>query len=188
MAAPPQFISRRRRRGSEGVVSPLCGNEFYMLWRSCIGPPRQPKLALSLPIKGPSFCRLTVVGATLPLAAKTVQPRFARGNAPLSPPTAVLPPKGETTHYILRVAGAPSKCVRCAPRRGKSALRFPMESYGTLLSIHSSTAKRGERWWRQPPKGDAFPRPKGGLPVFPRAKPSCKGFLILAPQAPTTTL
>ena len=78
MAAPPQFISRRRRRGSEGVVSPLCGNEFYMLWRSCIGPPRQPKLSLSLPIKEPSFCRLTVA----------VQPRFARGNAPLSPPTA----------------------------------------------------------------------------------------------------
>ena len=26
------------------------------------------------------------------------------GNAPLSPPAAVLPPKGETTHYILRVA------------------------------------------------------------------------------------
>ena len=25
-----------------------------------------------------------------------------------------LPPKGETTHYILRVADAPSKCVRCA--------------------------------------------------------------------------
>ena len=30
-----------------------------------------------------------------------------------------LPPKDETTHYILRVADAPSKCVRCAPRRGK---------------------------------------------------------------------
>ena len=26
------------------------------------------------------------------------------------------PPKGETTHYILRVASAPSKCVRCAPQ------------------------------------------------------------------------
>ena len=32
----------------------------FMLWRSCIGPPSQPKLALSLPIKGPFFCRLTV--------------------------------------------------------------------------------------------------------------------------------
>ena len=27
-------------------------------------------------------------------------------------------PKGETTHYILRVASAPSKCVRCAPQSG----------------------------------------------------------------------
>ena len=36
----------------------------FMLWRSCIGPPSQPKLALSLPIKGPSFCRLTVFGGS----------------------------------------------------------------------------------------------------------------------------
>ena len=46
--------------GAEG-----CGIAYgdeYMLWRSFIGPPSQPKLALSLPIKGPSFCRLTVVG------------------------------------------------------------------------------------------------------------------------------
>ena len=34
----------------------------YMLWRSCTGPPSQPKLALRLPMKGPSFCRLTVFG------------------------------------------------------------------------------------------------------------------------------
>ena len=27
-------------------------------------------------------------------------------------------PKGETTHYILRVASVPSKCVRCAPQSG----------------------------------------------------------------------
>ena len=27
-------------------------------------------------------------------------------------------PKGETTHYILRVASAPSKCVRCALQSG----------------------------------------------------------------------
>ena len=26
-----------------------------------------------------------------------------------------------------------------------------------------------------------FPRPKGGLPVFPREKPGCKGFIIMAP-------
>ena len=47
------------------------------------------------------------------------------GNAPLSPPSAVLPPKGETTHYDLCVAVAPTNHVRCAPRRGKSALRLP---------------------------------------------------------------
>ena len=32
---------------------------FFTVWKSCIGPPSQPKLALSLPIKGPSYCRLT---------------------------------------------------------------------------------------------------------------------------------
>ena len=86
------------------MVSPLRGDEFY--------------------------CRLSA--ATLPEAAKTIQPRLRRaGNAPLSPPAAVLPPKGETTHYILCVADAPSKCVRCAPRRGKFALLSTSE----LISI-----------------------------------------------------
>ena len=32
------------------------------------------------------------------------------------------PPKGETTHYILRVASAPSKCVRCAPKGDTTTL------------------------------------------------------------------
>jgi len=32
------------------------------------------------------------------------------------------PPKGETTHYILRVASAPSKCVRCAPQGDTTTL------------------------------------------------------------------
>ena len=33
-----------------------------LLWRPCRGSPRQPKLAPSLPIKGPSYCRLTDPG------------------------------------------------------------------------------------------------------------------------------
>ena len=55
-----------------------------MLWRSCIGPPSQPKLALSLPIKGPSFCRLTVYGGNAAGGSEnqTTAPA-ARGNAPL---------------------------------------------------------------------------------------------------------
>ena len=34
----------------------------FALWRPCRGPPSQPKLALSLHIKGPSYCRLTDPG------------------------------------------------------------------------------------------------------------------------------
>ena len=30
----------------------------------------------------------------------------------------LIAPKGETTHYILCVADAPTKCVRCAPQSG----------------------------------------------------------------------
>ncbi len=41
--------------------------------------------------------------------------RVQRGRCPAPAGLAVMAPKGETTHYILRVASAPSKCVRCAP-------------------------------------------------------------------------
>ena len=34
----------------------------FALWRPCRGSPSQPKLALNLPIKGPSDCRLTDPG------------------------------------------------------------------------------------------------------------------------------
>ena len=38
-------------------------------------------------------------------------------------------PKGETTHYILRVASAPSKCVRCAPQSGNPQPSEPFEPF-----------------------------------------------------------
>ena len=38
------------------------------------------------------------------------------------------------------------------------------------LSIHSPTTKWGERWWCQPPKGDAFPTPAGRLYGFRRQR------------------
>ena len=41
--------------------------------------------------------------------------KVQRGGCPAPAGLEVMAPKGETTHYILRVAGAPSKCVRCAP-------------------------------------------------------------------------
>ena len=101
--------------------------------------------------------------AALPEAAKTKQPRLQRaGNAPLSPPAAVLPPKGETTHYDLCVA---------------SLLQI-------MFAVHpsgGSTAAGGDR--------GAFPtRPRRGLPVFPARQGGFKVLSKMALQAPTTTL
>ena len=89
------------------------GDEFYMLWRSCIGPPSQPKLALSLPIKEPPFCRLTVCGG-----------RAAKGS------------ENHKTSLRLMEMHPYLRLRRYFPRRGKSALC----SASVLLSIsrHSS--------------------------------------------------
>ena len=65
----------------------------------------------------------------LPFGGKTVQPGFARGNAPLL----VL------MHHF--------------PRRGKFALRLAFMSCGTMHSVHSPTAKRGGRWCRRHQRG-----------------------------------
>ena len=59
-----------------------------MLWKSCIGLPSQPKLASSLPIKRPSYYRLTFGGENRTTALA------GDGNAPLFPPLE-LPPEGE---------------------------------------------------------------------------------------------
>ena len=123
-------VSRLKRR-------PLIGQargQLRLTWRSYAGPPqsvshgvsfhRSPSYTLSrcagLPFKGkqdvtglPS-CFLSTLNILLnwpPWAAPPLS-RFAG-----------LPPKGETTHYILRVAIAPSKCVRCAST-GKRVTRF----------------------------------------------------------------
>ena len=74
---------------------------------------------------------------------KTIQPRPWRegkhanqaapdGNAPLLPTAP--PPKGETTHYDLRVAIAPSNHVRCAPRRGRFALHSTFAPHNKLIA------------------------------------------------------
>ena len=47
------YAVRSMERGSMAV------GDFSTLWRSCIGPPSQPKLASSLPNKRLSYCRLT---------------------------------------------------------------------------------------------------------------------------------
>ena len=87
-------------------------------------------------------------------AAKTVQPGLRPvGNAPLSPPAAVLPPEGEVCSPFLLVLTYVAHFIA------------PLES---------------------PPPGETPPQAaegvhfharEGGWPVFPRAKPGCKGFI-----------
>ena len=72
-----------------GGLRALALGRYEVLWRSCIGPPSQPKLALSLPIKGPTYWLADCAhwGGTAPsapffippLAAKTIQPPCGRG-------------------------------------------------------------------------------------------------------------
>ena len=138
MAAPPQFISRRRRRGSEGVVSPLCGNEFYMLWRSCIGPPRQPKLALSLPIKEPSFCRLTVVGGSAAFGSENRTTSLRSWKCTPFPAYGGTSPKGKHVTGFSGLFTPLQIQFLCHPGGGKSALR----SAFTLTSIVKHSAAK----------------------------------------------
>ena len=69
-------------------------------------------------------------------------------------------PKGETTHYILRVASAPSKCVRCAPQSGNPPPFEPFEPSEPSEPSHRRCVQRRQ------------PRP----------------FFIICGEAATTTL
>ena len=71
-------------------------------------------------------------------------------------------PKGETTHYILRVASAPSKCVRCAPQGGNP---LPSAPQALLPPERSDT---------QPAAGRR-PQPSGRSPVNPHTEGVSKG-------------
>ena len=164
-----------------------------MLWRSCIGPPSQPKLALSLPIKGPSFCRLTVLGGsenhtTAPAARWKCTPSVACGD--------VSPRGGEilaALHFEMLMRTKAESSANF-PLRGKSraagiGVHFHERSevvwfsfrychkfkLTPLLSIHCPTALAGGRWWRQPPKGACYRQaafilaPTGRPPPPPQA-------------------
>ena len=51
-----------RKAGGAPQPHSVAQGDFSTLWRSCIGPPSQPKLASSLPNKRLSYCRLTSCG------------------------------------------------------------------------------------------------------------------------------
>ena len=135
--------TRLRREGSKGSegggIAAFGGDEFYI-------PP---------------------AAATLPEAAKTIKPGLRPvGNAPLSPPAAVLPPEGEVcspfllvltyvAHFIAPLESPPlgwqANTIRKEPQATENRVRrFPVE-------------RRHQK--RQ--KGCISHARKGGLPVFP---------------------
>ena len=67
----------------------------FMLWKSCIGLPSQPKLASSLPIKRPSYYRLTFGGENRTTALS------GDGNAPLFPLRGTSPGGGSSSGAML---------------------------------------------------------------------------------------
>ena len=118
---------------------------------------------------------------------------ISRCAAPPYPATPDFPPKGETTHYDLCVAGTPSNHVRCAST-GKRVTRFssrfaplrivfpchpcsgggqnktPRDNLlinGSTVSTSYSDPACGGRWWRQPPKGECISSSGARLACFP---------------------
>ena len=150
-----------------------------MLWRSCIGPPSQPKLALSLPIKGPSFCRLTVVGGSAARGSenRTTGP-VARWKCTPIPACGGTSPKGKhLTGFSGRFTPLQIQ-FPLPPRRGKSILR----SASVLISPsrHSSAkiCPSGEDAAAGGRRGVFPSRRQAWLACFfPARKGGCKGFI-----------
>ena len=136
-----------------------------MLWRSCIGPPSQPKLALSLPIKGPSFCRLTVVGGSAAFGSENRTTSLRSMEMHPFWCCAPLPPVGEV----------------CSPL-------FLVLTYVAHFIAPLESPPPGET----PPQaaeGVHFPSPARAVCLFSRGRsPVVKVLSILAAEPPTTTL
>ena len=154
--------------GAEGCGLPLCGNAY------------------KVSVTGLAFCVIWLDTHSADWLAALATPY---------PGCAGLPPKGETTHYDLCVAGAPSNHVRCAST-GKRVTRFSgrfaslrivfpchpcsggrinrsmlsCRDMAPWLSIHSPTTKWGEGGGASHQRGNAFPTPAGLLYGFRRQR------------------
>ena len=109
--------------------------------------------------------------ATLPLATKAVQPRFARGNTPLSPPTAVLLLKGSMS-LDFRVASLPLQIqFLCHPGGGSLLSASPCANLSSSLYSAAKTSPSGGG---AVGRRGAFPsRQRRGCMVFPARKAVC---------------
>ena len=147
-----------------------------MLWRSCIGPPSQPKLALSLPIKGPSFCRLTVVGGIA--ACRQRKPNNLASLMEMHPYSpAGTSPKGKRVTGFSVALRLPTNPVPLPPRRGKSALLPASELISTSMHSTAKSSTPEEKVVPKVPKGVHFHRPPGRFACFPpRCRRGFKGF------------
>ena len=79
---------------------------------------------------------------------------------------------GKACHTILRSLCSLTNRVPLPPHPG-DRINHSMLSCRDMapwLSIHSPTTKWGERWWRQPPKGDCISSPAGRLYGFRRQR------------------
>ena len=79
---------------------------------------------------------------------------------------------GKACHTILRSLCSLTNRVPLPPHSGDRINRSMLScrDMAPLLSTQSPTTKWGGRWWRQPPKGDAFPTPAGRLYGFRRQR------------------
>ena len=129
------------------VVSPLRGDEFVCLLRR--------------------HCCLS--------AAKTKQPRFARGNAPLSPPAAVLPPEGEVVAPATDRGAFPMwRPCRGSPSRAKLVLNLHIKGPSSESPDRSA---RAFVWFYQPTS-----------PLAHKTRRFLSGFLIIHESCHTRRL
>ena len=78
------------------------------------------------------------------------------GNAPLLPPAAASLHR-KACHWIFGALRFPTNPVPLPPRRGRFALCLPVETCGTLQSIHSPTASAGGKVVPEGTKGGKRP-------------------------------
>ena len=177
------WVPPTERAGSEGS---------FMLWKSCIGLPSQPKLASSLPIKRPTYCRLTVRRQnrkTAPVARRKCTPSVACGD---------VSPRESVSRNFQSSADSLQISFACHPGGGGLLSASPCANLSCSFYRGAKTSPSGGSTAVGGDRG-AFPRaagavvwfspPEGRVACFPTGEsPVVKVFYKLAAEPPSTTL